>query len=275
MTLSKQDDRPIGIFDSGVGGLSVLGKLAAAFPNENFIYLGDTARLPYGSKSAKTIRNYSEQILRFLSQKNVKAFVVACNTASSQISEHHWNNLPLYTVIEPGALTAHKKSSNRKIGVIGTKAAINSAAYTKALLKLDPAVKIFSQSCPLLVPLAEEGLDLDPLTDQFIERYLKKLLAEKIDTLILGCTHYPLLMGSLRRICGDKINLIESGDALAEQMKIDLNSQKWLPRADAKGKTVLLSTDYSPLFDQIAQSTLTHYTSVEIVDLQTFAGAGS
>ncbi|MGZ5279028.1 MAG: glutamate racemase [Pseudobdellovibrionaceae bacterium] len=182
----------IGVFDSGVGGLTVLKELAAHFPNEEFLYLGDTARLPYGTKSPETIRQYSEQILNFLTARKVDALIIACNTASSQVPEKEWLSLPVFNVIEPGAEFAVASSENKHIGVLGTRALVASGAYQKEILKLSPDAQVFAQSCPLFVPLAEEGWLEDPITNLIAYRYLHPLLESKIDTLILGCTHYPL-----------------------------------------------------------------------------------
>jgi glutamate racemase len=208
--------KPIGVFDSGLGGLTVLRELIESFPNEDFIYLGDTARLPYGTKSPSTIRKYSEQNIRFLAGQNVKAIIVACNSASTQISEDEWQGLPIYRVIEPGAAQALKKTQTLRVGVLGTRATVNSQAYVKALKSKNPAVEVFQQPCPLFVPLAEEGWDQDPITNLIAFRYLQPLLQAQIDTLILGCTHYPLLKNSIARVTGSAIELVDSGRAIAE-----------------------------------------------------------
>jgi glutamate racemase len=198
MTIS--DSRPIGVFDSGIGGLTVLKELAHQFPHENFLYLGDTARLPYGSKSPQTIRKYSEQNIHFLQKQNVKAIVIACNTASSQVPEKELLETPIYNVIEPGSLRALQLSNSKKIGLVATRATVQSQAYTKRIHSLEPKAEVFAQAAPLFVPLAEEGWDSDPITNLIVFRYLKPLLDENIDTLILGCTHYPLVKEKIESI---------------------------------------------------------------------------
>jgi glutamate racemase len=242
----------IGVFDSGIGGLTVLKALAEHFPQENFLYLGDTARLPYGTKSPETIRKYSEQVMNYLADQQVKALVIACNTASSQVIETHWQKLPVYTVIEPGAQKALRETKNGRIGVLGTRTTIQSAAYPLSLEKTATAegrtVETFSQACPLFVPLAEEGLVDDPITNLIAFRYLQPVLQQGVDTLILGCTHYPLLKKSLQRVCGNQVTLVDSGTALCERLEKDFQNGvlKKEVGAEAERKIKALSTDLSP-----------------------------
>ena len=189
------DTRPIGVFDSGIGGLTVVKALRDLLPNENIFYLGDTARVPYGPKSPETVQRYALELAGMLMQKNAKTLVVACNTVSSValplLTEKF--SVPVIGVIEPGARAALQATRNRHIGVIGTHATIRSGAYEKALRVADNNVRVSSRACPLLVPLIEEGLLDDDVTDRMIMRYLEPMLADGIDTLVLGCTHYPLL----------------------------------------------------------------------------------
>lgn len=221
--MAKVDPRPIGVFDSGIGGLTVLKELALQFPHESFLYLGDTARLPYGSKSAHTIRKYSEQNIAFLKKQDVKAIVIACNTASTQVPESEFDGLPVYNVISPGSQRALEVSSSKRIGVLGTRATINSQAYTTRIKELDPQAQVFDQACPLFVPLAEEGWDSDPVTNLIVFRYLSQLLQHHIDTLILGCTHYPILKNSIARVTGSSIELVDSGEAIARWLERDFS----------------------------------------------------
>lgn len=203
-------DMPIGMFDSGVGGLSVAREIMRQLPNEKIVYFGDTARVPYGSKSKDTILRYSRQIIRFLKTKNVKAIVIACNTASAfaleEIKEEI--DLPIIGVIKPGAKTAVESTVNKRIGVIGTEGTVKSAIYEEFIHKLDEDVKVYGKACPLFVPLVEEGWLHDEVTDTVVKRYLSELMDKDIDTLIMGCTHYPLLRNTIAKTMGEKVNLV-------------------------------------------------------------------
>lgn len=219
----------IGIFDSGIGGLTVLRALHHALPHESFDYLGDTARLPYGSKSPETIRRYLAQNIQFLRKLQVKALIVACNSASTVIDSDHWHGLPLYGVIEPGARAALQVSKTRRIGVLGTRATVASRAYLNALHRLDPDVHVVQQACPLLVPLVEEGWEDDPVTEAILKRYLDDMHAHGLDTLILGCTHYPVLKPALRRLLGDEMHLVDSAQVMAQRLREDLANGRISP----------------------------------------------
>jgi glutamate racemase len=208
----------IGVFDSGVGGLTVVAALRRRLPAESILYLGDTARLPYGSKSPETVTRYTRRNIEFLVERGVKAVVVACNTASALALPHLELSagLPLWGVIEPGARRAAQVSRGR-VGVIATEATVRSDAYPKALRRLRPDLAVVSRACPLFVPLVEEGWhDDDEVTTRIAERYLAPLLAAEIDTLVLGCTHYPLLKKVLARVAGPDVTLVDSAEAVAE-----------------------------------------------------------
>lgn len=228
----------IGVFDSGVGGLTVLKSLAESFPNESFHYLGDTARLPYGSKSPETIHRYCEQNMNWLMSKNIKAIVIACNSASAHWKDKTWNKIPVYNVIEPGVAKAISSSKNYRIGVLGTRATIQSEAYTLGLKKLGLSlgkdVQVFSQACPLFVPLVEEGWTDDPLTNLVTYRYVQPLVSQQIDTLILGCTHYPVLKNSIAKVTGAHggIELIDSGSSVVEVLKNDFQNSQLTKNTD-------------------------------------------
>jgi glutamate racemase len=251
------DPRPIGVFDSGIGGLTVLKVLAERFPHESFLYLGDTARLPYGSKSPQTIRRYSEQNIRYLLSQGVKAVVIACNSASSQFTESEFEGVSVYNVIHPGSCKALSLTKNKKIGVLGTRATIKSAAYTQELLCLDENVEVFSQACPLFVPLAEEGWDHDPITNLVAYRYVNPLVQTGIDTLILGCTHYPILKESIRKVTGQGIQLVDSGEAIADLMAQDRERSRFKPApAEVLQNIQILTTDSSEHFTSLARKTL-------------------
>ncbi len=222
------DSRSIGVFDSGIGGLTVLRELVQQFPNENFLYLGDTARLPYGSKSAPTVRKYCEQNMNFLISRDVKAIIVACNTASTQVTEHLFLNRIVYNVLEPGSILAANKTKNKKITVLATRATIKSDAYKNKIQHADPTISVESIACPLFVPLAEEGWNDDPVTEIVARRYLSEMKNTDSDTVILGCTHYPLLKNTLQKILGPNVNLIDSGEAICQLLKNDFINQKIL-----------------------------------------------
>ncbi|MEO6785972.1 MAG: glutamate racemase, partial [Chthoniobacteraceae bacterium] len=186
--------RPIGVFDSGIGGLTVVAELRKLLPAESIFYIGDTARVPYGGKSQTTIERYSQELTGLLLAERAKLIVVACNTASALGVPRLKETLrvPVTGVIEPGAQAAVNATRSGKVGVIGTRATIASRAYERAIGEIDASVKVFTEPCPLLVPLIEEGWIEDPVTDSVIARYLEKLLRSGVDTLVLGCTHYPL-----------------------------------------------------------------------------------
>src|SRR5205814_5708039 len=196
------ESRPIGVFASGIGGLTVVKALRDLLPNESICYLGDTARVPYGPKSPETVQRYAVELAGILTQKNAKALVVACNTVSSVALPLLTNkfSVPVIGVIEPGARAALQATRNRHIGVIGTRATIRSGAYEKTLRAAASNVRVSSRACPLLVPLIEEGLLDDDVTDRMIMRYLDPMLADGIDTLVLGCTHYPLLTDAISQM---------------------------------------------------------------------------
>jgi glutamate racemase len=214
--VSKATMDAIGVFDSGVGGLTVVSALRRRLPGESILYLGDTARLPYGSKSPDTVTRYTRRNIEFLTERGVKAVVVACNTASAlALPALDLQGVPTWGVIEPGARAA-AAASRGKVGVIATEATVRSDAYPRALRALRPDLEILSQPCPLFVPLVEEGWHDDPITEQVAERYLRPLLDAGIDTLVLGCTHYPLLVPVLRRVAGPDVALVDSAEAVAE-----------------------------------------------------------
>lgn len=249
--------KAIGVFDSGIGGLTVLKELLYAFPDESFIYLGDTARLPYGSKSAQTIRKYSEQNMQFLVSQGVKALVIACNSASANFLENSFLGIPVFNVIEPGARLAAAKSQNQKVGVLGTRATIESGAYTRELEKNQPGIKVFGVACPLFVPLAEEGWDGDPVTNLIVYRYVSQLLPQGIDTLILGCTHYPLLKNSIARAAGSSIELVDSGEAVAEVLKEGFVQGRLRREEPGQARSLIIhTTDASSHFEKLAAKIL-------------------
>jgi glutamate racemase len=216
--VDKQTNRAIGVFDSGIGGLTVVRAIMERLPFENIIYFGDTARVPYGIKSVETINRYALQITEFLIKKDVKLLIVACNTMAAVAYQaiRDLSPVPVLEVIEASAKSAAQETRNKSIGVIGTPATINSNAYARAIHLLDKEARIFSQACPLFVPLVEEGWFDHQATRLVAEDYLKPVIAEQIDTLVLGCTHYPLLKPMLQEIVGQDVKLIDSAEAIAE-----------------------------------------------------------
>lgn len=219
---------PIGVFDSGVGGLTVAREIMRQLPNEKIVYFGDTARVPYGSKSKDTIIKYSRQIIRFLKTKGVKAIVVACNTASAIALEEIEPeiDIPILGVVKPGAKVAALKTKNKRIGVIGTEAMINSGIYTEFINRRDKDITVVSKACPLFVPLVEEGWLKDSVTYEVANRYLLELKDKDIDTLVLGCTHYPLLRNIVGEIMGDTVSLVNPAYETAVSLKKLLDEQK-------------------------------------------------
>ena len=209
---------PIGVFDSGVGGLTVVRTLMERLPFESIIYLGDTARVPYGVKSVETITHYATQITEFLLQQDVKLLIIACNTMAAVAYQAvvGLSPVPVLDVIDAGARSAVAERHTKNIGVIGTPATINSNAYERAIHRYDPDIRIISRACPLLVPLIEEGWLDHPVTRLTAQEYLKPMLADNIDTLVLGCTHYPLIKGLLQDVVGNDIRLVDSALAMAD-----------------------------------------------------------
>jgi glutamate racemase len=211
-------ERPIGVFDSGIGGLTVAKAILELMPNESIVYFGDTARVPYGTKSKETVTRFALQTVNFLNQQNVKFIVIACNTVSAaslpEITAA--SRVPVQEVITPGARAAIAATRNGMVGVIGTERTIESGAYEKAIHGINPSIQITSRPCPLFVPLAEEGLLTHPATLMIAEEYLSPLRCSKIDTLVLACTHYPLLKATLKKAMGNGITLVDSATETAK-----------------------------------------------------------
>lgn len=212
---------PIGVFDSGVGGLTVAREIMRQIPNEKIIYFGDTARVPYGSKSRETITKYSRQIVNFLREQKVKAIVAACNTASAYALDEIEKeiDIPIIGVVKPGAKIAAESTRNGKIGVIGTEGTIGSRIYSTYINEINGKIRVLGKACPLFVPLVEEGLWQDPVTDEIATRYLSELIDCDIDTLILGCTHYPLIRSTVGRIMGENVTLVNPAYETARELK--------------------------------------------------------
>lgn len=270
---AKKPVRPIGVFDSGVGGLTVAAALRELLPAENIFYIGDTARVPYGGKSPSTIERYSIEISGLLLAEQAKVIVVACNTASALAVPRLQELLkvPVVGVIQPGAEAAVAATKSGVVGVIGTRATVYSRAYERAIHALAPKVKVISRACPLLVPLIEEGWTEDPVTDSVIQRYLGELLAEGVDTLVLGCTHYPLLRSAIQRYVGDGIALVDSAQNCAQAVKGLLKRDKLsAPRAHL-GQLQVAMTDASDGFLRVAENAL----GLQVGDVQLRAVQGA
>lgn len=227
MDKDMKKSAPVGVFDSGVGGLTVAREIMRQLPNENIVYFGDTARVPYGSKSKDNIIRYSRQIINFLKTKDVKAIVIACNTASALALDvvREEIDIPIIGVVEPGARAALETTVTKKIGVIGTEATIRSAMYEKIIQGIDPGTSVIGKACPLFVPLVEEGFAKHQVTREIIDYYLSSFLETDIDSLILGCTHYPLLRSRIREYVGSKITLVNPAYETAMDLKKLLESR--------------------------------------------------
>ena len=246
------------MFDSGIGGLTVVAALRELLPSESIFYIGDTARVPYGGKSQATIERYSVELAGLLLAERAKCIVVACNTASALGVPQLKLDLrvPVTGVIEPGAQAAVKATRSGKIGVIGTRATVNSRAYERAIEELDSELEVFSEACPLFVPLIEEGWIEDAVTDSVIARYLEKMLRHDVDTLVLGCTHYPLLRAAIQRFVGPKITLVDSAQNTALAVQKLLKQHKLTAPKKSVGKLHVALTDQSTGFLRVAEQAL-------------------
>ncbi|MEP7013053.1 MAG: glutamate racemase [Acidobacteriota bacterium] len=256
----------IGVFDSGVGGLTVVAALEQRLPRESILYLGDTARLPYGSKSEDTVTRYTRKNIEFLERRGVKAVVVACNTASALALPNLELHLPTWGVIEPGAEKAAATGRGR-IGVLATEATVRSDAYPKALLRLRPELEVLSRACPLFVPLVEEGWHDDPVTELVARRYLAPLLDAQVDTLVLGCTHYPLLAPVLARVAGPEVMLVDSAQAVAESVAAGLAAAGLLTDRASAPVHHFAVTDLNDSFRRIAARILGREVELEWVEV--------
>jgi len=249
-------NKPIGIFDSGLGGLTILRGLEKAMPSENFIYFGDTAHVPYGSKSPQTVTNYSLQIAKFLEKQNIKFLVVACNTASALALDTLVKNIkvPVFGVIEAGCCAAVHKTKNKKIAVIGTHGTVKSSAYKKLLNVIDKNIKVAQIACPLFVPVIEEGWHKTKAAEIIARAYLDTVKKSGADTLILGCTHYPIMKPLIKKIMGS-VHLIDSAEEIAKQVKKVLQSKNILKKTGASN-TVFYVSDDAESFEQKAAQIL-------------------
>lgn len=245
---------PIGVFDSGLGGLTVVREIGKQLPAERIIYFGDIARLPYGTKSNEQIRDFSRQNADFLIRRGVKAVVIACNSSASIASAYLkslYPQIPMIDVIAPAALEAAQSTRNLRVGVMGTQATVEAGSYGRALRKVNSKIQVYAQACPLLVPLVEEGILNGDLTHVVLSRYLTPVLNRKIDTLILGCTHYPLLQQAIRKTVGPWVKLINSAPATVRRLKDILNETGLLRPQRSRGSLEIFVSDRSRNFQMI------------------------
>jgi len=229
----------IGVFDSGVGGLTMVKEIFKYLPQYQIIYFGDTARLPYGTKGADFVRRYSEKITKWLINKGAKIIVIACNTSSAWASDSlkkQFKGVPIFEMITSTAKEAANKTKNKKIGVVGTPGTIKSSAYQKKLLGLNPKLKIYLKSCPLFVPLVEEGMVSGKVTEEITKKYLLPLKNSGIDVLILGCTHYPLIEGTIKKAIGNRVKIISSAESVAKEVKEFLKNNSEIEKQIKRGK---------------------------------------
>lgn len=260
------NDRPIGVFDSGLGGLTVLKEIMKILPNENIVYFGDTARVPYGPRSKDTVMKYTFQAINFLISKNVKAIVIACNTATARCLKeaNEKYEIPILGVIEAGARTAAYSTKNKIVGVIGTEGTVRSKAYNTEIGKIDKGIKIIDKACPLFVPIVEEGWSNTDIATLTAKRYLKELVDEDIDSLVLGCTHYPLLKRTIGQVVGEKVKLVNPAKETAKDLKkiLELNS---IVRQDDDAKYEYYVSDIPEKFAVLAEE----FLKKEIEDIKT------
>lgn len=264
---------PIGVFDSGIGGLTVVKQLKKIIPDEHLVYFGDTARIPYGTRSKNLIKQYALEDARFLLQYDIKMLVVACNTASSTALPYLQERLdiPVIGVVKPGAEASAKVTQNKKIGVIGTAATINSASYPEQIKKNISGVQVFNQACPLLVSLVEEGWLDTEVTRLTLLTYLDKMIKQEIDTLILGCTHFPLLRHTIQKIVGAHVRLIDSGEETAMAVKKMLREKKMLNLSGRERDDKFIVSDNAQKFKEIGSTFLGYdIDHVEQVDFEEF-----
>jgi glutamate racemase len=265
-------DSPIGIFDSGVGGLTVFRALERRLPNESLIYLGDTARVPYGTRSQATVERYAIEDASFIRSKNVKVIVVACNTASASAANRLREvfDVPVLGVIRPGARRAVAATRSGYVGVIATEGTIASGAYERAMMALNSRLEVISRACPLFVPLAEEGWINHPVTRQVAQEYLAEMRASQVDTLVLGCTHYPILRPLIDEVMGDHIHFIDSGEAVADEVAHLLEERDLMRKRAEPRVEQFYVTDAAVRFRRVAELFLGRpLESVETVELGT------
>lgn len=261
MNIENRRTAPIGVFDSGVGGLTVAREIMRHLPKENIVYFGDTARVPYGSKSQDNIIRFSRQIINFLKTKSVKAIVIACNTASALALDvvREETDIPVIGVVIPGARAAVHATVEKKIGVIGTEGTIRSQMYSRIMKQMDGEVSVVGKACPLFVPLVEEGFAKHKITDEVIDVYLQSMKESDIDTMILGCTHYPLLRSRIREYMGEQVHIVNPAYETAMDLKELLEENQMANEETLEGEHASYSfyvSDAADKFKQFANNIL-------------------
>lgn len=267
------DNRPIGIFDSGVGGLTVVKQVMKVLPYEETIYFGDTARVPYGSKSKETVTKFSEQIIRFLLTKNVKAIIIACNTVSSNCYEQlikTFPDIPILEVVTPGVESCVAVTKNKRVGIIGTFATVNSGAYELGLKQRLPDIRVFTKACPLFVPLAEEGWTDNEIAKLTVKTYLQELIDKDIDSIVLGCTHYPILKRCISQVVGEKVTIVDPAKATAIKMQQFLECNDMLTDATTTDKHTFFVSDNNQQFDSLCLKVLKQSYKAEKIDIEKY-----
>lgn len=249
------DSRPIGVFDSGLGGLTVLKEIKKRLPNENLIYLGDTARVPYGTRSKEVVIRFSLEDVQFLTKKGVKAVVIACNTASSLAAKEVEKGveIPVFEVVGPAAKQASNKTKNKRIGVIGTRGTVGSHAYKRKIQSIDKDIKVFEKETPLFVPLIEEGETDGKLIEEVAEKYLSFFKDKDIDVLIMGCTHYPIIKPVIRKFVGKDVVLVDPGYSISIELEDSLKKEGLQNTSNKKAKSEYFITDMNGRFSSVAE----------------------
>jgi glutamate racemase len=270
--MDSMDNRPIGVFDSGLGGLTVVKELMRELPKERIVYFGDTARIPYGTRSREIVTRYSSQSIRFLLSKNVKMAVIACNTVSAGSFEplSASFDLPLVSVIQPGATAAAKATQNGRVGVIGTSGTIRSKAYPHAIRSIRPDITVYDQACPLFVPIAEEGWGNTEVARLTAERYLQGIRQKEVDTLVLGCTHYPLLEGILSSVMGSEVRLINPAVNTARQVREMLQGVNQLSQSKVEPGIEFYVSDFGQNFQTIGSHFLGKKIQAQCIDIEEY-----
>ncbi len=266
-------DKAIGVFDSGLGGLTVFKEITKVLPNEEIIYFGDTARVPYGSRSSETVTKYTFQSINFLLENNVKAIVIACNTASARslAAAQERYNIPIIGVIKPGASGAIQTTKNKRIGIIGTAGTINSKAYEQEIFQRDPHAEVFAKACPLFVPIVEEGWGNTKVAELTAREYLEYFSDKDIDTLVMGCTHYPILHDTIYKVTEGKINLINPAVETALRLKQLLEQTSLLYCGEREVEHKFFVSDLPERFQKLGEEFLNHpFENVSLVEIQRY-----
>ena len=266
------DNRPIGVFDSGVGGLTVVKQVMKLLPHEKIIYFGDTARLPYGSKSKEAVTRFSKQIVRFLLTRDVKAVVAACNTVSSNSLDELRKDfdVPIFGVVMAGARDAVSSTKNNRVGIIGTSATVRSGAYERLILSLNPDISVYQKACPLFVPLVEEGFTDNEIVRLIVKEYMSGFLSTGIDSIVLGCTHYPLLKKCIGETAGSDILILDPAASAVSEVKEYLEKEGGLSGDTSFKEHVFYLSDITEKFDMLCKMALNKTFVPKAVDIEKY-----